>query len=187
MFYRDLHIRQNSDGVWEGQPSLSLRALSPPPLEVKSRLAVAVLRSEIEMGRKRESNSPDGPPPQNVKFDPGSLRRRSDPERRGTKRCAMGQPPGHTSPKRARGMFYSSRLEAVENTIKDSDAWGVEKLQFNLYTLGAELASASPSGAAKVFQPQLKQLEGKLALVRGRVEKERNQRAKKNRPKVRKE
>ena len=101
MFYKDLNIRQTSDGVWERQTSLSLRDLSPPPLEVKSRLAVAVLRGEIEMGRKRESNSPDGPPPQDVKFDPGSLRRRSDPGRRGTKRCAMVQPPGHTSPKRA--------------------------------------------------------------------------------------
>lgn len=84
-------------------------------------------------------------------------------------------------------MFYSPRLEAVENTIKDSDAWGVEKLQLNRNTLGAELASASPSGAAKVFQPQLKQLEGEFALVRGKFEKERNQRAKKNRPRGRKE
>ena len=186
-FYRDLHIRQTSDGVWEGQTSLSVRALSPLPLDDKSRLAQAVMRSEIEMGRKRESNSPDGPPPQNVKFDPGSLRRRSDPGRRSTKRCAMGQPPGHTSPKKARGMFYTPDLEDVEEPIKDQDAWGVEMLQFKLYTLGAKLASASPSGACKVFQPQMEQLEGELARVKGKIEKRRNQRAKKSWSKGQKE
>ncbi|KAL9070584.1 MAG: hypothetical protein Q9161_004754 [Pseudevernia consocians] len=182
-FYRDLHIRHTSDGVWERQTSLSVRALSPPPLNVKSRLAEAVLRSEIEMGRKRESNSPDGPPPQNVKFDPGSLRRRSDPGRRGSKRCAMGEPPGHTSFKRARGMFYSPSLEAVEESIDDQNAWGVQKLQCELYTLGAKLASASPSGAAKVFQPQLKHLEGELERVKRSTEKRANKIARENQSK----
>ena len=185
-FYRDTHIRQTSDGVWERQSPLSVRALSPQSLDDKSRLAQAVLRSEIELGRKRESNSPDGPPPQNVRFDPGSLRRRSFSVRR-TKRYAMGQPPGATSPKRAKGMFYSPDLEDVQKSFTDQDAWGVARLQFDLYTLGAKLASASPSAAAKVFAPQITELEGRLARVKGKIKKDRDERAKKSWPKGRKE
>ena len=186
-FFRDIHIRQTGDGVWVGQTPLSVRALSPPSLEDKSRLAQAVMRSEIELGRKRESNSPDGPPPQNVKFVPGSLRRHSFSGRRSTKRYAIGQPPGHTSPKKAKGMFYTPDLEDVEASFKDQDAWGVENIQCKLHTLGARLASASPSIAIKVFEPQVKQLEGELAWVKGKIEKERNERAKKSRPKGQKE
>ena len=185
-FYRDTHIRQTSDGVWERQSPLSVRALSPRSPDDKSRLAQAVLRSEIELGRKRESNSPDGPPPQNVRFDPGSLRRRSFSVR-STKRYAMGQPPGATSPKRAKGMFYNPDLEDVTKSFTDQDAWGAARLQFDLYTLGAKLASASPSVAAKVFEPQIKELEGRLARVKGKIEKDKNERAKKSRPKGRKE
>ena len=129
-FFRDIRIRQTSDGVWERQTPLSVRPLSPQSLKDKKRLAQAVLRSEIEMGRKRESDSPDGPPPQNVKFDPGSLRRRSFSVRKSTKRYAMGQPPGATSPKKAKGMFYNPDLGDVAASIKDSDAWGTAKLAY---------------------------------------------------------
>ncbi|KAM0798225.1 hypothetical protein BDR22DRAFT_823574 [Usnea florida] len=186
-FFRDIRIRQTSDGVWERQTPLSVRALSPQTLKDKRRLAQAVLRSEIEMGRKRESDSPDGPPPQNVKFDPGSLRRRSFSVRKSTKRYAMGQPPGATSAKKAKGIFYNPDLEDVEASTKDSDAWGAAKLQVDLCTFGAKLASASPSVAVKVFDLQLKQLEERLAWVKGKIEKDRNERAKKSRPKGRKE
>ena len=185
--FRDTHIRQTSDGVWEGQTPLSVRALSAPSRKDKSRLAQALMRSEIELGRKRESNSPDGPPPQNVKFKPGSLRRRSFSGRRSTKRYAIGQPPGYTSPKKARGMFYTPDLEDVEASFKDQDAWVVENIQCKLHTLGARLASASLSIAIKVFEPQVKQLEGELAWVKGKIEKERNERAKKSWPKGQKE
>ena len=186
-FFRDIRIRQTSDGVWERQTPLSVRALSPRSLKDKRRLTQAVLRSEIEMGRKRESDSPDGPPPQIVNFDPGSLRRRSFSVRKSTKRCAMGQRPGATSPKKAKGMFYNPDLEDVEASIKDSDAWGAAKLLVDLCTFGAKLASASPSVAVKVFDAQLKQLEERLAWVKGKIEKDRNERAKKSPPKGRKE
>lgn len=177
MFYRNSRIRLNGDGDWEEQLPLSVKSKSSPP--PAGRLGRAVLRSQIEMGQLRESNSPDGPPPQNVRYDFGSFRRRSEPGKRSiTKRRAMGQPPGGSSPKRAKGLSYSPSLEAVEEVIEDHNAWGVERLQLELSTFGAKLAQASPSSAAKVFQPQLKQLESALVRVRGKIEKQRNQRAK---------
>lgn len=75
MFFRNSHIRQTGGGDWEGQEPLSIAPRSSSPLG--GRPSRAVLRSQIEMGRMRESNSPDGPPPQNVSFDPGLYRSRS--------------------------------------------------------------------------------------------------------------
>ena len=122
MHYRTLRIQQTGDGGWEGQEPLGTTSKSPPPL------TGPVLRCQIELGKGRESNSPDGPPPANVRFDFDSYRCRSEPIIGGTKRSAMGQPPGRTSFKRVKGRFYSPSTEAIDE-VHDPDAWSAADLQ----------------------------------------------------------
>jgi len=180
-FYRSTHIRQNGDGEWERPPALSVAPESPPPST--GRLGRAVLRSQIEMGERRGSSSPDGPPPTNVTFDTGLSRYRSDPGKRSiSKRPAMGQPPGQPSLKKAKGLFYV-KSEAIAEDIEDSDAWDVENLQLRLHSFAAKLAQASPSAALKVLRPQLKQLESSHVRVKARLEKKKKQIDKNTRPK----
>ena len=136
------------------------------------------------MGKRRESNSPDGPPPTNVKFDPSSFRRRSDPVRRSiAKRSAVEQPPGESSPKRARGPFYSPSLEAITEDIPDSEAWGVVRLQLRLHTLGAELAQRKPAKANEVLKRQVDELEDELEQARTRIEGQKRHQEKNKKPK----
>ena len=171
-YFRSTHIRQTGDVGWERQKPLSIAPGSPPPL------TGPVLRSQIELGKRRESNSPDGPPPTNVKFDFGSYRRRSDPGRRGTKRPAMGPSPGRTSPKRVKGLSYSPSLEAIDE-VQESEAWSAANLQLRLQEFGAKLAQADPHIAARVFRPQMEQLDSELKQVRNRLEKKKKDQARK--------
>lgn len=172
-YFRSSHIRQTGDGGWERPKALSIAPESPPPL------TGPVLRSQIELGKRRESNSRDGPPPTNVKFDFGSYRRRSDPGRRGTKRPATGQSPGRASPKRVKGLFYSPSLEAIDE-VQESEAWSAAELQLQLHEFGAKLAQANPHIAARVFKPQMTQLESKLVQVKARLEKKKKEQAREN-------
>ena len=170
-YFRSSHIRQTGDGEWKRQEPLSFTSKSPPPL------TGPVLLSQVELGKRRESNSPDGPPPPNVQFDFDLYRRRSDPCGRGTKRPATGQSPGLTSPKRVKGLLYSPRLEPI-NEVLESDARKAADLQLKLHAFGAKLAQANPKVAAGVFRPQMKQLESELKRVRGRMEKKKKDLAK---------
>lgn len=169
-YFRSSHIRQTGDGEWKRQEPLSITPKSPPPL------TGPVLRCQIELGERRESNSPDGPPPTNVKYDFGLYRSRSDPGKRGTKRPAMGQSPGRTSPKRVKGLFYSPSLEAIDE-VPESEARSAASLQLELQAFGAKLAQADPRVAVRVFQPQMKQLESQLKQVKARLEKKKKERA----------
>ena len=172
-YFRSSHIRQTGDGGWERQKPLSIAPESPPPL------TGPVLRCQIELGQRREFNSPDGPPPSNVKFDFGSYRRSSDPGRRGIKRLATGQLPGRASPKRVKGLFYSPSLEAIDE-VPESDAWSAADLQLKLQGFGAKLAQANPRIAVRVIQPQLVQLRSRLEQLKARLGKKEKQQARKN-------
>ena len=89
----------------------------------------------------------------------------------------MGQPPGRTSPKRAKGLFYSPSLEAIDE-VQDSDAWSAADLQLRLQAFGAKLAQANPGVAVRVFRPQMKQLESELKRAKDRLEKRKKDQAK---------
>lgn len=75
LIFRNAHIRQDGGGDGKAKDSLGVAPESSPPLS--GRVGRAVLRTQIEMGLRRGSNSPDGPPPRDVKFDPSSFRRYS--------------------------------------------------------------------------------------------------------------
>ena len=184
MIYRNTRIRQAEGGNRKGKgpPKVAPGSFLPPP----GRLARAVLRTEFEMGLKRGSNSPDGPPPTNVIFNPSLYRRRSEPgRRRKSKRPAVEQPPGESSPKRAKGPYYISGLETIpEKDIDDDGAWKVERLQLRLHTLATELAQADPGSGVSVFQQQIAHLKKELERVKaGIVKAKREQEKKQNKPK----
>ena len=173
-FFRSTHIRQTGDGGWERQEPLSIAPKSPAPSI--GLLGRAVLCSQIELGKRRESNTRDGPPPANVRYDFSLYRRRSDPGQRGTKRPATGQSLGPSSVKRVKGLSYSPSLEAIQE-LGDDDAWSAAELQLKLHEFGAKLAQANPRRAAKVLRPQYLQLESELAQVKARTEKKMKERA----------
>ena len=177
MIRRNTHIRQARGGDRNAKDPLRFApGSSPPPT---CRLGRAVLRSQIEMGLRRESNSPDGPPPTNVIFDPSSFRRRSDPGRRRIpKRPAVGQLPEESSPKRARGPYYKSDLEAIPEDIEEKTVWSAAKCQLKLHTLAVELAQAKPGTALFVFQRQLAELESELGRAKTKIEKQKRQKVK---------
>ena len=90
----------------------------------------------------------------------------------------MEQPPGGSSPKRARGPFYSPSLEAITEDITDSNAWGVERLKLELHTLAAELAQRKPTKANDVLSRQVEQLEYELERIEVGVAKRKRDREK---------
>ena len=87
----------------------------------------------------------------------------------------MEQPPGESSPKKARGPFYSPSLEAITEDITDSNAWSVERLKLELHTLAAELAQRKLTKANDVLSRQVEQLEYELKRTRaGSTSSDRN-------------
>ena len=184
-FHRSKRIRQTGDGDWKAKSPLRVTPVSS--LLPAGRLGRVVLRSQIEMGKRRESNSPDGPPPTNVKFDTSLFRRRSEPGKRSiSKRSAVEQPPGEPPLKKARGPFYSPSLEAITENIEDSDALGAEELQLELHTLAAQLAQAKPGKATMVFKRQIEELGLQLEKTRtgiAKLKRQKDRRGKKYKPK----
>ena len=166
------NTRRQPDGGGDRVAKVPLRVSSgssPPPT---GRLGRAVLRCEIEMGLKRGSNSPDGPPPTNVTFDPSLFRRRSEPGRRPShKRPAVGQPLGESSPKKAKGPYCGKRLEAIPEDINDGNVWEAEELQLQLHTLSVELPQTKPGAAVSAFQQQLAVLKHQSEWTTAGVEK----------------
>ena len=178
MIRRNTQIRQaGGDDRIDKHPLRVTPGSSPPPI---GRLGRAVLRSQFEMGLRRESNSRDGPPPTNVIFDPSLFRRRSEPGRR-PKRPAVGQPPGEPSFKRAKGPYYDSNLEAIPKDIIEANVRKAEELQLNLHTLAVELAQVRPGKAVKVFQQQIADLRVVLEQVKTVVERHQRHNAKQQR------
>ena len=179
MIHRSSDIWQSGGGERKDKdpPEVALRKLPPPP----GRLGRAVLRTQFEMGLRRGSNYPDGPPPTNMKFDPSLHRRRSDPgRRRKSKRPAVEQPPGEPSSKRAKGPYYISDLEAIpEEDIKEDSVREAEELQLELHTLAARLAQTKPGSAIQEFKQHIAKMESKLESVKARIIKIKRARAKK--------
>ena len=176
MIRRNTHIRQAGSADWKAKDPL--RVAPESPIRATGPAGRAILRSQIEMGLRRESNSPDGPPPTNVTFDPSSFRRHSDPGKR-PKRPAVEQPPEEPSLKKAKGLNYVPGLEAIPEDIKDQTAQEAEELQLQLHTLAAELAQTKPGQAVHVFQQQILDLETKLGRVRAGIEKRKRGKQKK--------
>ena len=172
-FYRDSHIRQDSDGKWVGKaPSSTTGRL----LKRSSRPTRAETRGDIEMGLLRPPGL-SGSPPANVSFFPTEFRRQSDPERRGDseqrglKRPANEQPPENRCVKAARGLDYpQGRLETL-GTVTDQDSMGALKLLDDVLALGAELTYRSPSKSLQVLQEQMEELEKELEAVGVRIRK----------------
>lgn len=184
LIFRNAHIRQDGGGDGNAKGPLSVAPESSPRLS--GRVGRAVLRTQIEMGLKRGSNSPDGPPPRDIMFDPSKFRRRSDPGRRRIpKRPAEEQPPGESSLKRAKGPHYNPSLEAIPEDIEDSDVvLSAVELQLQLHTLAAALAQLKPGDAKLVFQQQIAQLNLQLGKTTAGIEKRKRKMEKKQKKKA---
>ena len=169
MIRRNTPLKQKDDADWIAKDPL----ISESSALSFGRGGRAVLRTRIEMGLQRGSNSPDGPPPTNVAFDPSSYRRHSDPGRRPIpKRPAVGQPSGESSPKRAKGPYYVPGLEAIPEDINDQNVQEAEELQLSLHTLAAELAQSKPGQAIHVFRQQIANLNRELERTRTKIVKQ---------------
>ena len=178
MIRRNTRTEQTGSVDWKAKDPLRVAPESSTrPTGAAGRV---ILRSKIEMGLLRESDSPDGPPPTNVTFDPSSFRRRSDPGKRPIlKRPAVEQPPGESSPKRAKGLNYVPGLEAIPEDITDQTARDTEKLQLRLHTLAVELAQTKPGQAVHVFQQQIADLNRELGRAKAGIEKRKREMQKK--------
>ena len=121
MIRRNTRLGQIHDADWIAKDPL--RVAPEGSTLLIGRRGRAVLCTQIEMGLRRGSNSPDGPPSTNVTFDPSSYRRRSDPGRRPIpKRPAVRQPPPELSFKGAKGPYYVPGLETIPEDINDQNA-----------------------------------------------------------------
>lgn len=174
-FFRDSRIWKSDDGDWVEQTPLKILERSPSPLGQPWR---AALCQRIEMGKHRPIGS-DGPPPNNVSWDPSSFRRRSEPDIRGLKRPAVEQSVEQPRAKRARVANYSSgSLEAIQAKHIDSDTKGNQRKQLSLLGRISTLAQYNPGTAAKWLDEANKQLDAQLEALIGKI----RQRVKDNEP-----